>query len=215
MDHEAGGKESAFTWEMGELILRRMADRETMKTITADPRMPAYCTVFRWVQMVPEFGAAYRDLRMWLAEVSRAEAVTLRRLRGQLTAFQRADRAAATGRPVRTRVSGRKSSYTPKLARAVCAQIAGGASMSEVVAQPGMPSSKVVYTWLRTRPNFRADYIEACATRALELAVQVQIAVDTVTPQTFAAARERVRALRARAGRLAPKLYRPRLPLDW
>ena len=34
-----------------------------MKAITADPRMPAYCTVFQWVKVVPEFGDAYRQVR--------------------------------------------------------------------------------------------------------------------------------------------------------
>jgi len=35
MDHEAGDKESAFTWAMGRLILERMAARETMKVSLA------------------------------------------------------------------------------------------------------------------------------------------------------------------------------------
>src|SRR6478609_3017726 len=58
MDKEAGWKETAFTWPMGQLILARIWAGETMTAITADPRMPAYCTVFRWMQVVPEFGEA-------------------------------------------------------------------------------------------------------------------------------------------------------------
>ena len=68
MDHGSGDKDTAFAWAMGDLILRRMGYRETMKTITADPRMPAYCTVFRWVKVVPEFGEAYRRLRVAQAQ---------------------------------------------------------------------------------------------------------------------------------------------------
>src|SRR5882724_140626 len=83
MDHEAGDKPSAFTWAMGRLILQRMGDRETMKAITADPAMPAYCTVFQWVKVVPEFGDAYRRVRAMLAQAMREEAVERRALKNQ------------------------------------------------------------------------------------------------------------------------------------
>ena len=63
MDHEAGGKPSAFSWEMVELILARIAAGETVKEITDDPRMPCYATVYRWTHVIPEFGAAWREVR--------------------------------------------------------------------------------------------------------------------------------------------------------
>src|SRR5258705_9251638 len=74
MDHAPGDKPSAFSWAMGHLILQRMGDRETMKAITAGSGMPAYCTVFRWVKMVPEFGDAYREVRATLGQVLQQEA---------------------------------------------------------------------------------------------------------------------------------------------
>jgi len=211
MDHAPGHKPSAFTWAMGRVILQRMGDRETMRAITADPRMPAYCTVFRWVQVVPAFGEAYREVRMGLAEIARAEAAEKRRA---LKAARDAERVRA-GKPVRHWASGRRSSYTPELARAVCAAIAEGASMSAVVATPGAPSSKAVYTWIRNRPEFRDAYIAACFERALDLRIRVDTAVDESTPFTLARDKALVAALEARMGRLAPKLYRPRLPADW
>jgi len=211
MDHAAGCKPSAFTWAMGRLILQRMGDRETMRAITADPRMPAYCTVFRWVQVVPAFGEAYRELRMELAEIARAEAEERRRAR---KAARDAERVRA-GKPVRHWVSGRRSSYTPELAHAVCLAIAEGASMSAVVATPGMPSFKVVYSWIRNRPDFRDAYIAACGERAMDLRIRADTAVDESTPFTLARDKALVAALEARMGRLAPKLYRPRIPADW
>lgn len=67
MDKGSGWKDSAFTWAMGELILARIADGETVKAITADPRMPAYCTVFQWMRVVPAFGEAVAEVRGRLA----------------------------------------------------------------------------------------------------------------------------------------------------
>src|SRR6185437_1403704 len=58
MDKEPGDKLSAFTWAMGRLILQRIADGETIKAITAHPKMPAYCTVYRWIHVHEEFGDA-------------------------------------------------------------------------------------------------------------------------------------------------------------
>jgi BMFP domain-containing protein YqiC len=201
MDHAPGAKSSAFTWAMGRLILQRMGDRETMKAITADPRMPAYCTVFRWVQVIPAFGDAYRQVRAALAVVMREEDDALR-----------AARARAKGPPRRHWVSGRRSSYTPRLARAVCEAIAAGASVSEVVARPGMPSFKVLYGWVRTKPDFRAMFIDAGVWRECGLEALIGEAMDTVTPETLAQARARVAALEARIGRLTPKRYRSALP---
>jgi hypothetical protein len=105
-------------------------------------------------------------------------------------------------------VSGRKSSYTPELAEKVCAAIADGASASEVVRRPGMPSFKVLYGWVRTKPDFRAAFIDACEWRECGLEGQVQEAMDLATPATRMQANAQVRALEARIGRLTPKRYR-------
>ncbi|MFL5297034.1 MAG: hypothetical protein ACJ798_11700 [Phenylobacterium sp.] len=202
MDKAPGYRPSAFSWAMGRLILQRMGDRETMKQITADPRMPAYCTVFRWVQVNPEFGAAYRAVRAALGVAMREEA-----------AARRAALAQAAGPARRHWVAGRKSSYTPELAVAVCEAIAAGASVSAVVRRPGMPSFKVLYGWVRTNPEFQAMFIEACEWRECELRAKLQEAVDTATPFTLAQAKARVRAIEARIGRLTPKRYRS--PRPW
>lgn len=204
MDHSAGHKPSAFTWAMGRLILQRMGDRETMKAITADPRMPAYCTVFQWVKRVPEFGEAYRAVRAAVARTMREEGDARR---AEAVRARDAARVAA-GKRVRHWVSGRKGSYTPELAEAVCEAIKAGASASEVVATPGMPSSRVLYGWVRRRPEFRAMFIEACDWRADWLGFQIDMVVDEVTPFTLAAAKRRVAAIEGRIGRLTPKIYR-------
>ena len=67
MDHAPGWKASAFSWDMGRLILARVAAGETVKAITADPRMPSYCTVYRWTKMIPAFGDKWWALRERMA----------------------------------------------------------------------------------------------------------------------------------------------------
>ena len=204
MDHEPGHKESAFTWAMGKLILDRVAARETMKAITADPRMPAYCTVFRWVKVHPQFGDAYRALRAAIAAVAREEAKALRAARARVRDATR----IAAGKPVRHWVSGAKSTYSPEIAEAICQAIRGGASLSEIAATPGMPSSKAIYGWIKRRPEFEAAVIEACDWRAGWLEFQIELVVEKTTPFTLARAKTQVAALEGRIGRLTPKLYR-------
>jgi len=208
MDHEAGAKPSAFTWAMGDLILRRMGARETMRQITADPAMPAYCTVYRWVKVVPEFGERFWRMREALAEAMQREAAELRALKARA----RDDARRAAGKRVRTWVAGRKSSYTPELAFAVCWEIEAGASLSEVVGMPGMPSFKVVYAWMRRFPEFKAAYVEACRRREYELACDIDEVIDLAVGLGPAADIPGVNAeiarFEGRIGRLTPKIYR-------
>jgi hypothetical protein len=206
MDHAAGAKPSAFTWAMGRLILQRMGDRETMKAITADPRMPAYCTVFRWVKVVPEFGDAYRQVRLALAQARQQEADARR---AALSAA-RARAAIAKGKWPRAWVSGRKSSYTPALARAVCEAVEEGWALSAVLRRPGMPSSKAVYGWLRRRADFRAMYVEACRRRTIGFELRIDMLIDEAAPGVdLRMLDRRIAALKGRIGRLTPKVYRP------
>jgi hypothetical protein len=210
MDHEAGHKGSAFTWAMGRLILQRMGDRETMKAITADPAMPAYCTVFQWVRMVPEFGDAYRMVRLKLAEVMQAERDAAR------AAAVRARAAARTaaGKPPRDWVSGPASTYSEQAAARFCAAIEDGAAMSAVVRRPDMPSTKMVYTWMKRRPAFRAMYVEACRRREVTWWLERDRAIDETSPFGLAIGTRRVAAIEARIGRLTPKVYRSP-PAPW
>lgn len=208
MDKAPGYKPSAFTWAMGRLILQRMGDRETMKQITADPRMPAYCTVFQWVRVIPEFGEAYRAVRDAIAKVKRQEQDERRAARVRA----RAAAAIARGKRPRDWVSGRASSYTPEAHAAVCLAIEEGASLSEVARTAGLPSAKAIYTWLRRRPDFAADFTEACRRRDFGYRFQVDLIVDKAIDQGIAAdlpALDReIRAVRGRAGRVRPRVYR-------
>jgi hypothetical protein len=208
MDKAPGCKPSAFTWAMGRLILRRVAGRETMKAITADPRMPAYCTVFQWVRVIPAFGDAYRAVRDAVAEVKREE----RDERRAAVVRARAAAAIAKGKRPRDWVSGRPSTYTLEADLEICAAIEMGASLSEVVRRPGAPSFKAIYRWLRQRPEFAEAYAEACRRREAGVEFDIHRIVDKAMAQGLAAdlsALDReIQAVRGRAGRVRPRVYR-------
>jgi hypothetical protein len=208
MDHEAGRKETAFTWAMGHLILQRMGDRETMKAITADPAMPAYCTVFQWVRVVPEFGELYREVRLTLSRVIQEERAAERAAKVRAKAQAR----TAAGKRPRDWVSGPASRYTEAMAQAFCAAIEDGAAASAVVGRPGMPTAKMVANWLKRFPAFKALYVEACRRREVGLWFERDMVIDRGIDMGFLIdlprAKAEVAAIEGRIGRLTPKLYR-------
>jgi hypothetical protein len=206
MDHEPGWKASAFTPQMGELILDRIIAGETVREITADPRMPSYATVYRWTQVIPAFGEAWREARTRRARIEReAEAQEAEGLRAA-----RAELARLQGKRPRDWVSGGKSTYTPGAAAAVCRAVEEGASLSEVVARPGMPSFKAIYRWLRRFPEFRQAYAEACDKREDRIVFQTQLIAEETNIVNFPQNRARVAAMTGRAGRMRPRKYRLR-----
>lgn len=190
MDHTAGWKESAFSWEMARVILWRIAKGWTMKRITWEPEMPAYCTVFQWMKVVPEFGEAVADARAVLAAQRLA-----------------ARDAARRARPPPTR-GGRRPEVRAEALEALLQRVRDGASVSEAVAAPGAPSAKALYSRVRGCPGFRAAFVDACDWRNYVLAEEATDAVMEFRRIGFAAAKAKVRALEARRGRLTPKLYR-------
>jgi len=205
MDHEAGWKESAFTPEMGALILARIAEGETVRQITADPRMPAYATVYRWTHVVPEFGDAWRALRARMAARRRA----LDWVRAEEAVQLRAVLREIAGKPPRDWVAGKKSTYTPEWGEAVCQAIAAGAALSEVTARPDMPSAKAVYRWMRRFPAFREAYAAACDWREEMLRDQIWDLASRAEPFGLAIVRPQAERMLGRIGRTRPRKYGP------
>lgn len=204
MDHAPGWKPSAFTWEMGRLILARIEDGETVREIAASPGMPSYATIYRWTHVIAEFGRAWREVR----EKRAAGACWLDEQRAVAKAWMRPHERRLADKPPRDWIAGRKSTYTPERGEAVCDAIANGASLSEVVARPDMPSFKAVYRWLKRFPEFRAAYAQACVWREEMLHEEALAAAMAATPQTAAAARRRGARLEGRAGRIRPRKYK-------
>lgn len=203
MDHAAGGIESRYTPQMGRVILARIAAGETVKQIAADPRMPSYATVYQWVRVHEDFAAGWIEVRARRARQAIADDAQAAADRASLRAFK--ERLGLA----RRRRGGRRSSYSAAVGGKICRRVAAGAALSHVLAEPDMPSSRVVYRWLKTRPAFRRAYHQACLQRMRELQFQIELAVDwTRETLDLATGKAAVARLEGRMGRLVPKKYR-------
>ncbi|MBU1376748.1 MAG: hypothetical protein KKE02_08180 [Alphaproteobacteria bacterium] len=85
-----------------------------------------------------------------------------------------------------------------------------GASVIDAVAPPGAPSVRTLYGRVRNCPGFRAAFVDACDWRNAWLAFQAELVVDAVGEWRLSipAANAKIAALKARRGRLTPKIYR-------
>lgn len=59
---------SSYTTAIGELICERLSEGEPLKTIAADPEMPALSTLYNWLREHDEFRGMYRLARQAQAE---------------------------------------------------------------------------------------------------------------------------------------------------
>ncbi|PZQ64087.1 MAG: hypothetical protein DI570_06565 [Phenylobacterium zucineum] len=168
-----------------------------MKAITADPRMPAYCTVYRWMQVVPEFGDLVAEARAALAANHLAERDAWRRV-------HRDQRPRRRG--------GRRSTLTGERLERMLNDIRAGYSLSDIVADPQAPSVRVIYRALNRCPGFRAVFMDACERRADWLEMHARQVGDEVAlgRMTIPAANAEMRAIMGWRGRMTPKLYRTR-----
>lgn len=55
---------------------------------------------------------------------------------------------------------GRPTNYTPRIATAICEQIANGVSLRQICTKSEMPDKSTVLRWL-VRPDFRDQYAQA------------------------------------------------------
>lgn len=54
-----GGRPTAYTLELSDLICSRLSDGESMRSVCLDEDMPAKTTLFRWLREKPEFRNQY------------------------------------------------------------------------------------------------------------------------------------------------------------
>jgi hypothetical protein len=61
-------RSSGYDAEIAMTICRRLVNRESLRSICADPRMPAKATVCRWLARNQEFRRWYALARAWQVE---------------------------------------------------------------------------------------------------------------------------------------------------
>jgi hypothetical protein len=62
---KALGPKTSFNWEIGDVIIERLAQGESLRAITKDPTMPSLATVLKWVANdVEGFAKPYNEARV-------------------------------------------------------------------------------------------------------------------------------------------------------
>lgn len=204
MDHGGGWKPSAYRRRIGEIICARIECGETVKQVCADPDMPSYATLFQWLKVHEDFDTMYQAMRDRM-RTYRAEQAVKRRAEDRL---RRSRVRKLTGKPARDWVSGRRSTYSRKAAKAFCDRLGAGESGMSISADPAMPSAKCVYRWLRNEAEFREMYQAARAAQARWLEVNIHMVCDAVDLIGLPEAKRRVARLRGKIGRLRARTWR-------
>lgn len=204
-----GGKASQYHPRLGKVILHRLSQGETIRDVCADEAMPSVATLHRWRHMHPGFRAAYERMR---DERGARRQRSAKFKREQWLEWARIEHKIGRRR-TRSWVAGRKSTYERGWAAAFCARVAKGEAVYRICAEPGMPSTKAVYGWLKRDPEFVAMYAQAKRDAIAWLAFQVEMIADrsldeAMTAAGFRAIKRQVARLEGRIGRLRPKTYR-------
>jgi len=113
--------------------------------------------------------------------------------------------------------------YTEDIAAVICGRLADGESLKAICLTEGVPSKKVVYKWLATKPDFLALYTQAREDQADTLADEIlEIADDRsrdlddkgkVDRDVIDRARLRVDSRKWIASKLKPKKYGDKLAI--
>lgn len=105
--------------------------------------------------------------------------------------------------------------YSRLVADAVCERIASGETIQDICAIPGMPTTRQLLSWARTKPEFKVLYEEALALQAeyvsnLYLGLAKRVLDD---PRNSAAIKVAADILSKSAEWRAPRKFGPRMDL--
>jgi hypothetical protein len=95
--------------------------------------------------------------------------------------------------------------YSKEVADAICALIMEGLTMTEIAEMKGMPSIPIIYSWMRSREDFRADVRGARQMRGEyyhDLAVKTAMECE---PETSRADKIKTETFKWAADRVEPK----------
>lgn len=192
LPHPRGVKRPAwYTPDRARAFVARIAAGEHLTAICAEPDMPGAPVIYKYLRRHDDFAQAYREARR----------VALRRADAEQAALRPAPR------PKDPRKPGRHTKCTPRMVEAICERLAGGESLTELCADPAMPSMRSVSNWLVRDPAFRQAYMSARHIQADRIFDEVREVARAATPQTVAVARLTFDVLRWQAARLWPRRY--------
>ena len=102
---------------------------------------------------------------------------------------------------------GRPSLYSDDLADLILDRLEAGESLTDVCAEPGMPSMRTVLKWAAEDGKFMQEYARAREAQAERMDDSIQKEAEATTPENAHAQRVKIDALKWRAAKLAPKRY--------
>jgi hypothetical protein len=111
---------------------------------------------------------------------------------------------------------GRPSTFTEEMAKDICAFLAQGETLAQVLRRPGMPQRATVYDWEQARPEFKAQIREARIGGAWALADQILDIGDEPVKNNPDASRqrERVRIRMWLLSKILPAEFADKISMD-
>jgi hypothetical protein len=105
-------------------------------------------------------------------------------------------------------VGGRPSGYTAQIANAICARLAEGELLTDIIAERGMPTRGTLYRWAeRDPPGFGSRFAYARSMQAHAIAEKGVKMANEATAETAQAVRVKFDAYKWFAGKLLPPIY--------
>lgn len=103
--------------------------------------------------------------------------------------------------------AGRPSSYSEDLANLILDRLEAGESLTDICAEPGMPSMRTVLRWAAEHAGFCHEYSRAREAQAERMDDSIQKEAEATTPENAHAQRVKIDALKWRAAKMAPKKF--------
>jgi hypothetical protein len=190
----AGVGKSVYSEDLAGAILARVAAGESLSRVCETPGMPERHTVLNWAAANEDFGERL--------DAAQCEARTRERL------DDRAARALVNPR------RGRPSTYSRAKAKAICARLENGESLTSIGRDPEMPCFGTMLKWVKAHREFEEMYVRARQIQADFLCDEARDVALAATPRTVWVARLRFDIIRWQAAKLAPKKYVERLAVE-
>lgn len=110
----------------------------------------------------------------------------------------------------------RESSYTPEIGDAICDRLINMESLRSICLDPEMPTTKTVFNWADSNPDFFAKYARARYIQAHALENDMAEIEERVLSGELdaAAARAVLGSKQWRAAKLAPKVYGDKMEVE-
>jgi hypothetical protein len=113
--------------------------------------------------------------------------------------------------PSPARTAGRPSLYSDAVAEIICERMINGENLTQICADPALPSRPTIYRWRAARPDFEAQCARGREALADYLLDKIEALADATTEENVNSQRVKISTAQWRAEKMAPRLYGPRV----